>query len=321
MTTTAAAAPKASTDVAKRVDANVQALRERNQMVAQIRGTQWGLGIDSRTARAVAHYCLELGLDPVRHVEVLGGRIYLTAEFYLERGAPFIRSGEIIPHEPEFINVDPRLEALAQDTDAETATWAKAEKLRRTKARIEHNAPEAAVSTCVLRLTIAATNKTLVGVNWCGGGTRKKLKSGGVLVDGDPIGDLEPTKTSITRAGRRAWKQVADVIMDYGKQVKPVEARAELINEDLAEGEIPEAGTGEARPLLLGMSTETVTEVIRDRRAPAPAATDPEIPSARMLALLEAERLGHPMNDDELEDLRQWHEDHPARAAAPASDG
>ena len=312
MTTVAAAAPK-TTDVARRVDEGVQAMRERNAMVAQIRGTQWGLGIDSRVARAVAHYCLEAGLDPVRHVEVLGGRIYLTAEFYEERAAPFIRAGEIVPHEPEFINVDPRLDALATDPDVETAAWAKAEKLRRTKARIEHNAPEAAIATCVRRATIAATGKTIVGVNWCGGGTRKKYASGGVLKDADPIGDLEPSKTSVTRAGRRMWKQVADVIADYGHVVKPAEARAMLINEDLDAGAMPDAGAGEARPLLLGTSTAIVEEVIPAKPAAAPA-TDPGIPSAGMLALLEAEQLGHPLSDEEKEDLRQWHQDHPARA-------
>ena len=317
--TPAPTAPKEKTDVAKRHDENIAALRERNAMVAQIRGTQWGLGIDSRVAKAVAHYCLELGLDPVRHVEVLGGRIYLTAEFYLERGAPFIRSGAIVPHEPEFINVDPRLEALAKSPDVETATWAKAETLRRVKARIEHNAPEAAISTCVQRLTIAATGKTIVGVNWCGGGTRKKYKSGGGMVDADPIGDLEPTKTSITRAGRRVWKQIADVIQNYGAQVRPIEARAVLLNEDIEANEIPDAGAEAARPLLLGMSTEIVNEVIHERSAPAPAATSPEIPSTRMFALLEAEQMGHSLSDEEQDDVRQWHIDHPVRAARAES--
>ncbi len=234
--------------VALRVEANVAQLRARNAMVAQIRGTQWGLGIDSRAARAVANYCLEMGLDPVRHVEVLGGRIYLTSEFYQERAAPLIRSGQVVPHEPEFINVDARLDALADDADAETAAWAKAEKVRRVKARIEHNAPEAAIATCVQRCTIAITGKTIVGVNWCGGGTRKKYASGGVLKDADPIGDLEPTKTSITRAGRRMWKQVADVIVEYGRQIKPIEARAQLINESLDEEVTEEVPAAPAVP-------------------------------------------------------------------------
>jgi hypothetical protein len=313
----AAPAPKEKTELAKRVDARMQEARLRNQVVAQIRGQQWGLGIDSRTARAVANYCLELGLDPVRHVEVLGGRIYLTAELYEERAAPFIRSGEIVPHEPEFINVDPRLDLVAEDPDAETAAWAKAEKLRRVKARIEHNAPEAAISTCVRRATIAATGKTIVGVNWCGGGTRKKHKAGGGLVDGDPIGDLEPTKTSITRAGRRMWKQVADVIADYGHVIKPIEARAQVLNDDLEADEVPGADAGETRPPLLGTGGPIVTEVIHDKPAAAPAPVVSDVPSAQMQALLEAEQMGHPLSDEEADDVRQWYLDHP-RAAAPA---
>jgi len=321
---TATIAPKEKTDLAKRIDARMDEARARNAMIAQIRGSQWGLGLESRVARAVAHYCLESGLDPVRHVEVLGGRIYLTAEFYEERAAPFIRSGAIVPHEPEFINVDPRLDALVQDPDPETAAWAVAEQRRRTKARIEHNAPEAAVATCVRRATITATGKTIVGVNWCGGGTRKKYKAGGGLVDGDPIGDLEPTKTSITRAGRRMWKQVADVIPDYGHVVKPIEARAVLLNEDLDASEKPGDTAGEVRTPLLGTSYAIATEVIRETQEPAPAiaaavagATRSETPSPVVSALLEAEQLGHPLSDEERDDVRQWYLDHPP-VAAPA---
>ena len=261
--------------LAQRMEATVAQMRARNAMVAQIRGTQWGLGIDSRAARAVANYCLEMGLDPVRHVELLGGRIYLTSEFYQERAAPLIRSGEVVPHEPEFINVDPRLDVLAKDEDAATAAWAKAEKLRRVKARIEHNVPEGAVSTCVQRCTIAVTNKTIVGVNWCGGGTRKKYASGGVLKDADPIGDLEPTKTSITRAGRRMWRQVADVIVEYGRQIKPIEARAELINEGLDDLTPEEVQLAEPPKALAGQTGEPY----------APIALKTDTPEERELAL------------------------------------
>jgi hypothetical protein len=70
---------------AERIDATRAALKERNQLVAAIRGTQWGKDVSADTQRAVAHYCYENGLDPVRHVELLGGKIYLTAEFYAAR--------------------------------------------------------------------------------------------------------------------------------------------------------------------------------------------------------------------------------------------
>lgn len=258
-----------------RLDAHVRDLRMRNAMVAQIRGSAWGLGIDSRVTKAVANYCLDMGLDPVRHVEVLGGRIYLTAEFYEERGAPLIRSGQVIPHEPEFINVDPRLDELIAGDDEETAAWARKEKGRRARARIEHNAPDAAVSTCVKRLTIAATGQTVVGVNWCGGGTRKKLikdRNTGERkeIDADPIGDLEPTKTSITRASRRAWRQVAEVIVDYGRQVRPIEARAEIINDDLTKPAQLAAGDVPTEPAAEEPAPAAAPEATADAAADVP---------------------------------------------------
>lgn len=277
--------PQERTAMDARLDSHVRDLRMRNAMVAQIRGAAWGLGIDSRVTKAVANYCLDMGLDPVRHVEVLGGRIYLTAEFYEERGAPLIRSGQVIPHEPEFINVDPRLDDLIAGDDEETAAWARKEKGRRARARIEHNAPEAAVSTCVKRLTIAATGQTVVGVNWCGGGTRKKLikdRNTGERkeIDADPIGDLEPTKTSITRASRRAWRQVAEVIVDYGRQVRPIEARAEIINDDLtrpapaqlAAGDTPTESAAEEPPAQPAPAPEATADI---PRAPKPGAAPP----------------------------------------------
>lgn len=216
-------------DMRARLNADVAARRERNAMVAQIRGTQWGLGADSRTTMAVANYCLQMRLDPVRHVEVLGGRIYLTATLYEERAAPLIRAGVLIPHEVEFINVDERLDVLAKDDDPETAAWAKKEKRRRAMARITYNAPDKAMAIAVKRITIAKTGKTIVGVNWCGGGTRKKW-SKGTLIDADPVGDLEPTKTAETRAGRRAWKQVADIMPAFGEEIAPLEAAAAELN-------------------------------------------------------------------------------------------
>lgn len=234
----------APTAVAKRIDENVLALRERNAMVAQIRGTQWGLGIDSRTTKAVAHYCLTMGLDPVRHVEVLGGRIYLTAEFYQERGARLIRQGLVTIQPSEFINADPRLEQLTANPDQETAAWAKGEIVRRTKLRIEHNAPEDAKAIAVQRITVVATGMQVTGVNWCGVKAGKK----------DPVGDAEPTKTALTRAARRAWKQVADVIPGYGAEVKPIEEEARLLNGDLDPAD--EIEPEPPRPLLTGQSAE-----------------------------------------------------------------
>lgn len=195
------------------IQAKVEENRVRNAAVAAIRGTLWGRDLGGDAVRAVAQYARDNNLDAVRHIEVLGGRIYLTAEFYDERGAALVRDGLIQPDEPVYINADERLDKLAAAGDS----WAKAERDERLRQRIRFNVPENAKAAVVQRMRITATGAVVVGVNWCGTGRK------------DPVGDAEPAKTAQTRARRRAWKQIAEVIPDYAAQVRPVEARAEAV--------------------------------------------------------------------------------------------
>lgn len=204
------------------VQARIQEARERNAIVKAIRGTMWGKDLGQIVQGAIAEYCRVNQIDAVRHVEVLGGKLYLVAEFYDERGAYLIRDGVIIPDEPDFIHVDPRLEKLAAEGDE----WAKAEVQRRLRMRIQHAAPEEAKAICVWTFRVRESGALVTGVNWCGGGTRKKIGKGGQVYDADPIGDLEPTKTAETRARRRAWRKIADVIPAYGQIVRPIEESA-----------------------------------------------------------------------------------------------
>lgn len=207
------------TAVAKRVDNRVAELKERNALVAAIRGTQWGRDCSPDMARAVAHYCHENGLDAVRHVELLGGRIYLTSALYDEKGAHLIRDGLIVPDEPEYINADTRLDEQAKAGKE----WAKLEIERRLQLRIQYNVPEKAAACVVQRFRIPSSGAVIIGVNWCGGGVKQR----------DPVGDAEPTKTAQTRARRRAWVQIADVIPGYAEIMRPLEASAKIASQAL----------------------------------------------------------------------------------------
>lgn len=211
-------------ELAPEQQSKVDEIRARNQMVAAIRGTLWGNNLSQEVQRSVAEYCRQNNLDAVRHVEVLGGRIYLTAELYDEKGAPLIRSGEVVPDEPEYINADPRLEALAKTGDE----WAATEEMRRLRLRIQYAVPEAAKAAVVQRFRIPASGAVIIGVNWCGGTGRR-----------DPVGDAEPAKTAQTRARRRAWKQIADIIPGYAEIVKPLEATARIVSEQLPVADVP----------------------------------------------------------------------------------
>jgi hypothetical protein len=193
-------------------EARIAENKAKNRMATAIRGTIWSKDLSAEGVYALAEYCRQNNLDPLRHIEVLGGKPYLTATLFEERAAPLIQSGALVPHEPEFINADPRLDQLAVSGDA----WAIDESTRRMRARIMHGVPEKAAAAVVYRITVSATGQTVVGVNWCGGGVRQR----------DPVGDNEPTKTAITRAGRRAWKQVAEVVPTFGAHFAALEQAA-----------------------------------------------------------------------------------------------
>lgn len=221
MSESTAVAPRQASAKSPEVQQRIQEAREKNAIVKAIRGTMWGRDLSDLQRGAIAEYCRANQIDGVRHVEVLGGRLYLTAEFYDERGAHLVRDGSIIPLEPDFIHKDERLEKLAEEKDE----WAVAERRRRLELRIKHGVPDAATGACIWRFKVRESGAIIDGVNWCGGGTRKKHTREG-LKDADPIGDLEPTKTAETRARRRAWRKIADVIPAYGQVIKPIEEGA-----------------------------------------------------------------------------------------------
>lgn len=263
---TAGTAVATQNTTAARIEKTRDALRERNQLVTAIRGTQWGKEANPEMQRAIAHYCYENGLDPVRHVELLGGRIYLTAELYDEKGAPLIRAGIVQPQMPEFIHVDERLEALAKTGDA----WATELVTRRLRLRIEHAVPEGAKAAVVQRFQIQG-GAVILGVNWCGGTSKR-----------DPVGEAEPTKTALTRARRRAWKQIADVVPGYAEIVKPLEATARIASEALPVSIVEP--TREPKALAAGEYEGTPTSidltraVVDSLKGNAAAATAPEAP-------------------------------------------
>lgn len=220
-TTPAPADGKAMTRLSAEAEARIAENKVRNAVAAAIRGTMWGKDLSHEQVRAVAEYARQNGIDPVRHVEVLGGRIYLTAALYEERGAALLQRGIVSLAEPDYVHPDPRLDELAKAGDE----WAVGEQVRRMRERIKWGIPEKAAAACIQRITLTSTGRTLVGVNWCGGGVRQR----------DPVGDAEPTKTAATRAARRAWKQVAEVVETFGAQFSALEAAAQVTEVEVGE--------------------------------------------------------------------------------------
>lgn len=268
------------------VDPRVREAKERNAIVTAIRGQMWSKDLSDVHMRSIAEYCHRNGMDPVRHIEVLGGKIYPTATLYEERAAPFIQAGALIPHEPDHINADPRLDQLAEEGDE----WAKEERTRRLRLRIEHNVPEKADGAVVYRITVAATGKTVVGVNWCGKGLRMKKRKDGSTYDDDPVGGNEPSKTAITRAGRRAWKLVVEAVPTYGRELQRIEAQGEEISDALVEEIAAEIA---ARPRLHGGATVGAS-VTSDPYGHGDEMPDNETSLARVRQRIESEGLPDP---------------------------
>ena len=203
----------------KSLDPRVNEMRERNAMVAAIKGQMWSKDMNENQVRALAHYCNMNGLDASRHVEVLGGRIYLTADFYRERGAKLIQSGIVRVEQTRYINTDARLDKMAEAGDE----WAAAERTSRARDRIRFNAPEEAKAIAVVAFHVAGASEPVLGVNWCGGIGKR-----------DPVGDAEPSKTAESRAERRAWRKLVEVVPEYGIAVQKVEATAKIAGEEIA---------------------------------------------------------------------------------------
>jgi hypothetical protein len=277
--------------VSAEAEARKQEARARNAMVTAIRGQMWSKDLSEMQMRSIGEYCHRNGLDPVRHIEVLGGRIYPTATLYEERAAPYIQDGTLIPHEPDHINADPRLDALASAGDA----WAIEEQTRRMRERIKHNVPEQAQGAVIARITVASTGKTVVGVNWCGKGLRMKKRKDGSTYDDDPVGGSEPSKTAITRAGRRAWKQVVAAVPQYGQQFERIEAQASEVSEAIVEQMVTAAAD---LPRLHGGAT--VGAVVTTDPSGHGDAMPSEEELARRMAL---HRMARQSEDDSIEEL------------------
>lgn len=142
---------------------------------AEIAEKGWGNKISPAARAAVARYMLEIGGDPARHCYVLGGNVYLNAEFYKELCAA---NPKFLRAETDFIHDDDRAD--------------EAERARRRGLRVKWGVPEAAPGACLVTLFYDGGRGPFQGVNWAG------------VRDADPVGKADPTKTAETRAYRKA---------------------------------------------------------------------------------------------------------------------
>jgi hypothetical protein len=216
---------------------DIQRRKERNAISTAIRGTQWGKEVSQDTVRAVSEYAYRTGIDPVRHIEVLGGRIYLNADYYREKGAPLIKAGVVRATEIQHIAADARLDAMAEKPGP-LQEWAAGERDTRIMLRIKYGVPEGAKAAAICRITMA-DGSVLDGVNWVGGSSKR-----------DPVGDSEPTKTAESRAERRAWRRLVEVQPALLPDAAKAESVASEINESIPDAEVTPHGELPVRPAV-----------------------------------------------------------------------
>lgn len=189
-------APKASTALvtaAKTFDEQALAFRMTDavrkqellaEAAAKLAETSWGMKLSPVARMGVARYAMETGTDPVRHWEVLGGKMYDKADLYYDLVAA---QPDFLRDDVEFIHDDPGLGGE--------------ERARRQATRERWGAPHEAKGIAVVTLYFRDRGP-FVGVNWAGRG--RKTADGKMQ---DPVGENEPTKTAHTRAYRKAAKK------------------------------------------------------------------------------------------------------------------
>ena len=184
--------------------------RIKNRIAAAIAGMSWGKNLDLASRVALAEWGRRNNVDVTQEVHILGDRLYLNAQFYLNRLQPLIQSGQVEYLIAEHCHVDKRLDPN-DPTDAK-------EIRRRRDLRIAYNIPDAAVGAVVARLKLRAVAEEFAGAKWCGGGTRKN----------DPVGDATPVETAETRAYRRVCKLVVSHIPQLRTKVEEADDDAVL---------------------------------------------------------------------------------------------
>ena len=221
-------------------------LREtRNQMRAvqkEIRNTSWGKDLPDGSVKAIVLWCEKRGIDAATEVTVLGGNIYLEADYYLRRLAHMVGDGRIEYARADHVHFDQRLVDLFSDENApaDVREQAKAEHFRRVLERSKHNLSEKAAACCIYRIKVKGMSDEFTGAKAVGNRIREK----------DPVGDQFPMETSESRAARRACRQLIDTFPDLKAEMDVIEAEAELVSIEVQAGR--EAIKREAaRPSLL----------------------------------------------------------------------
>lgn len=193
------------------MQALVELRRANNIIAAQISETNWGKGMDLETRRAISEWGRRHEIDVTTEINVLGGNVYINANFYMGRLAKMVERGLVEYAIADHVEVDSRL----SDFPDELA--------RRRRERVRFQLPEIAKSAVVARIKLFKVPVEFTAAKWCGG---KGTNSSGKLKD--PVGEEFPVETSETRAFRRCLKLLVSHIPDEVRRIETAEEDANL---------------------------------------------------------------------------------------------
>lgn len=195
-----------------------------------IRNKAWGAELPEQAVKALSLWCEQRGIDGTE-VEVLGGNIYLNAQFYLRRLAQKIDAGEVEYARADHVEQDPRLLTIATDEKVPEVLreQARYENGRRSLERSIHRLPENAASAVVYRIKLRSMTSEVTGAKAAGNYRGKNAKGGWK----DPVGEEFPTETAETRAARRACRQIIDRFPDLKAQMVVIEAEAKVVGQTI----------------------------------------------------------------------------------------
>lgn len=193
------------------MQAVVEIRRANNIIAAQIAETNWGKGMDRETRRAIAEWGRRHEIDVTTEINVLGGGVYINANFYMGRLAKMVERGVVEYAVADHVEVDSRLAEFPDELK------------RRKLERIRYQLPEKAVSAVVARIKLFRVPVEFTAAKWCGG---RGTNSGGKFKD--PVGEEFPVETSETRAFRRCLKQLVSHIPDEVRRIQMAEEDAEV---------------------------------------------------------------------------------------------
>jgi hypothetical protein len=187
--------------------------------------TQWGAGLSQEGRVAFGRYCLEVGADPLRHVDLLGGNPFFNSDYYRDMIAANPEFEGDDP--PAWIHDDPRLAADEKDETLpeEVRDAARKERLYRRAQRIARNVDDADPAACVLRLRYKG-GRVFEGVGTVHFGKVKNSRDPAARDrDRDPIGLENPRTTAESRAWREAGEKAEPIWFRNHPRVKALEGK------------------------------------------------------------------------------------------------